>query len=628
MPSLPRPIERLANEFDLNLLMANGLWEVENPTNGPGAGTWFVQVYRSPLTLPDDLEATQLAYNKTTGRPKFRAADNGAWTDWIDAVAGGGSGGDIPQILQDIADILPNKGRLLVGTGDTWAAFDPAAFGDFLVADPDAPNGIDWFSMTDLGLELVTAIGASDVRTALGLVIGSNVQAYDDDLATIADFVKLKGTIIVADGLKWITLTPGAAGQYLTPNAGTASGYEWLDLPTVDLSNYFTKSESNSTFQASDPLLTDLTTLGMGSDSQILSTDGSTFKWIDTPAGVDLSNYYTKTQADAAFQPIAAILTALVSTGFGTNAQILSTDGSTFTWIDSPAGADLSNYYTKTEADAAFQAKGSYLVASDLTPYLTSADAATTYQPLGSYLVAADLDPYLTSTTAASTYQPIGSYLVAADLADYLKSADAASTYQPIGSYLVAADLAPYLTSANAATTYQPIDADLSAIAALAITKGNIIVGNGTSWTVLGIGSNSQVLVADSTQAAGVKWTDDIATVAFVIDGGGAAITPGIKGDVAINFAGTIVEATLLADQTGSIVVDIWKDVYVNFPPDNADSITSATPLTISSGTKVDDATLTSWNKTITAGDILRFNVDSASAMQRVTVILKIKKSH
>jgi len=32
------------------------------------------------------------------------------------------------------------------------------------------------------------------------------------------------------------------------------------------------------------------------------------------------------------------------------------------------------------------------------------------------------------------------------------------------------------------ASTYQPLDADLTAIAALAVTDGNIIVGNGTTW--------------------------------------------------------------------------------------------------------------------------------------------------
>src|SRR4029079_8241351 len=55
--------------------------------------------------------------------------------------------------------------------------------------------------------------------------------------------------------------------------------------------------------------------------------------------------------------------------------------------------------------------------------------------------------------------------------------------------------------------------------------------------------------------------------IEVVIDGGGAVITTGVKGDVQIPFAGTIAAVTLLADVSGSIVIDIWKDSYANYPP-------------------------------------------------------------
>ena len=84
---------------------------------------------------------------------------------------------------------------------------------------------------------------------------------------------------------------------------------------------------------------------------------------------------------------------------------------------------------------------------------------------------------------------------------------------------------------------------------------------------------------------------------------------------------------TALADQTGSIVVDIWKDTYANFPPTDADSITASAPPTISTATKAQDATLTGWTTSIAAGDILRFNVDSVTSIQRVTLSLKVTKS-
>lgn len=116
-------------------------------------------------------------------------------------------------------------------------------------------------------------------------------------------------------------------------------------------------------------------------------------------------------------------------------------------------------------------------------------------------------------------------------------------------------------------------------------------------------------------------------TINVVIDGGGSAITTGIKHDVQIDFACAIISATLLADQSGSIVIDIWKDTYANYPPTDADSITAAAPPTISTATKSQDTTLTGWTTAIAAGDTLRFNVDSITTITRVTLALKVRRA-
>ena len=119
----------------------------------------------------------------------------------------------------------------------------------------------------------------------------------------------------------------------------------------------------------------------------------------------------------------------------------------------------------------------------------------------------------------------------------------------------------------------------------------------------------------------------NIATLTFVIDGGGSAITTGQKGHLHIPFNCVITQATLLADQTGSIVIDIWKDGYGFFPPTDADSITASAPPTISSAQKSQDSTLTGWTTYIYANDVLAFNVDSCTAITRVTLSLKVEKS-
>jgi len=116
-------------------------------------------------------------------------------------------------------------------------------------------------------------------------------------------------------------------------------------------------------------------------------------------------------------------------------------------------------------------------------------------------------------------------------------------------------------------------------------------------------------------------------TITFIIDGAGSVITTGQKGHLEIPFAGTIKQVTMLADASGSIVVDIWKDTYANFPPTDADSITASAPPTISSAQKSQDATLTGWITAIAAGNILAFNVDSCATIKRVTISLKVERS-
>ena len=111
------------------------------------------------------------------------------------------------------------------------------------------------------------------------------------------------------------------------------------------------------------------------------------------------------------------------------------------------------------------------------------------------------------------------------------------------------------------------------------------------------------------------------------IDGSGAEIETGLKAWVQVPFSGTITSATALADQTGSIVVDIWKDTFSNYPPTNADSITASAPVTISSAIKSEDTALTGWTKDITAGDVLAFNVDSVTDIEHVVISLAINKT-
>lgn len=110
----------------------------------------------------------------------------------------------------------------------------------------------------------------------------------------------------------------------------------------------------------------------------------------------------------------------------------------------------------------------------------------------------------------------------------------------------------------------------------------------------------------------------------ITIDNNGSVITTGVKGFRSFQVAGTITKVRMLADVVGSIVVDIWKDTFANYPPTVADTITAAAKPTISATNKSEDTTLTGWTKSIAAGDVFGFNVDSATTITRLTLELTV----
>jgi hypothetical protein len=126
-------------------------------------------------------------------------------------------------------------------------------------------------------------------------------------------------------------------------------------------------------------------------------------------------------------------------------------------------------------------------------------------------------------------------------------------------------------------------------------------------------------------ETVGVGQQDAIVNV--VLDGGGSVLTTGIKADIEMPFGGVITSVRLFADQSGDIVLDLWKDSYANFPPTVADTITAAAKPTLSAAQKSEDTTLTGWTLGFSEGDVIRVNVDSVSTVQRVTLALSVLRS-
>lgn len=90
----------------------------------------------------------------------------------------------------------------------------------------------DTYAVTDLtaaGRALLDDANAAAQRTTLGLVIGTNVQAYDAALSSLAGLSLAQGDILYATAADTLARLPkGTAKQTLLMNAG-ATAPEWAD---------------------------------------------------------------------------------------------------------------------------------------------------------------------------------------------------------------------------------------------------------------------------------------------------------------------------------------------------------------------------------------------------------------
>jgi hypothetical protein len=108
-----------------------------------------------------------------------------------------------------------------------------------------------------------------------------------------------------------------------------------------------------------------------------------------------------------------------------------------------------------------------------------------------------------------------------------------------------------------------------------------------------------------------------IVCVAKEIGGGSSAITTGSKRYITIPVSGTLTKWRILADQSGSIVVDVRQSTYAGFPTTSTIA-GSHKPSITSPAQKNEDSDLgsgTPFEVAVTAGDVWELYVESCSAI-------------
>lgn len=114
----------------------------------------------------------------------------------------------------------------------------------------------------------------------------------------------------------------------------------------------------------------------------------------------------------------------------------------------------------------------------------------------------------------------------------------------------------------------------------------------------------------------------NLRTFGITIDGASNPITTGIKGYATIPYDCEILAWYVVADTVGSVEIDVWKAPSI---PTGANSICGSDRPKLVSAQENQNETLTAWSIVVTSGDVVAFNVVSASTVTRVNLVIKTK---
>src|ERR1035437_10276216 len=177
-------------------------------------------------------------------------------------------------------------------------------------------------------------------------------------------------------------------------------------------------------------------------------------------------------------------------------------------------------------------------------------------------------------------------------------------------------------------STHSALTVGVHGFAAGAIAAGDILYGSAVGvMSRRAKGSTYQRLVMDSAWAF-PSWQDEIINLGAVIGNRVDVITAGLKLAIPMLVGMDLTEWSIVADQSGSIQLDLWVDTEANWPPTIADTIVASDHPKITTATKANGTALTGWTKAFASGTkcYLYINVDSCTSIKQITFVLTAKK--
>jgi len=210
----------------------------------------------------------------------------------------------------------------------------------------------DFIGLADGGTGAITASGA---RTALGIAIGSDVQAFDAQLTDISGLTPGDGKFIIGDGSNFITESGNTARASLGLSTSDSPTFNGLTLSGNLIVNGTTTTINSTTTTLDDPIMT------LGGDTAPSSDDnkdrGVEFRWHNGSASKVGFFGYDDSSGKFTFIPDATNTSEVFSGTAGT--IVANLEGNVTGTVSSIANLDTDNlsegssnlYFTNERVD-------------------------------------------------------------------------------------------------------------------------------------------------------------------------------------------------------------------------------------------------------------------------------------
>lgn len=473
-----------------------------------------------------------------------------------------------------LADAAAGRTALGLGTAATQAtgAFDAAGAAAAAQAasqplDSDL-TAIAALSTTSFGRGVLALADAAALRTLSGSVIGTDVEAHDADLTTIAGLSPTDDDIIQRKAGAWTNRTMAQLASDLS-----ISGYQPLDSDLTAIAALATTSFGRGLLTLADAAA-GRTAFGLGTAAVAASGDfdaagaAAAAQAASQPVDSDLTAIAALSTtsfgrgflvlADAAagrtalglgtaalsasgdFQPVDSDLTAiaaLATTAFGRSVLALADAAALRTLAGTVIGTDVQAFDADLSTIAGLTATTDNVIQSVGSAWASRTPAQ--FKTAAGLVVGTDIEAHDSDLTTIAGLSPTNDDVLQRKsgawanrtIAQLLTDLGIASNYQPLDSDLTAiaaltttsfgrsvlalADAAALRTLAGLVigTDVQAYDADLAAIAGLTATTDNFIVSVASAWasrTPAQVRTTLALVIGTNVQA----WDADLDTIA------------------------------------------------------------------------------------------------------------------